>query len=215
MSIRSVSSLTMFAVLALGVSVVLLFVAVVPQRARQSAAWSVRDLPSSTKRTKGRVADATELVAVFIASSTCGASAHPTLPEALGKIRASLGARATAAGKRFIFIGVALDEQPSVGLAFLEPFGPFDEVMAGGSWVGTGAVDFLIRGNPGPLALPQLLILERDIKAEASAISISEDRVLARKLGFDEITQAAEDPLQGLISELPPHSDPTAKQGRS
>ena len=196
MNNATLSRLTLFARTALVLSSGLFIVAAVPTIARK-----FRDDPDATTQPqrriiKGRVGSGTELIAFFIASSTCGASQHPTLPQALRQIRDSLTVTAKGQGKRFIFAGVALDETPAKGLDFLQPFGPFDEVIAGGSWLGTGAVDFLIRSIPGPLAMPQLLIIERDVVVEKSTITVGPDRIVTRVLGFAEIFK-----LAGLSAE--------------
>lgn len=137
----------------------------------------------------GRVQSGTEVIAVFLVSTTCGASRFPTLASSLARVRERLAARAVAAHRKFYTIGVSLDEQPAVGLAFLASFGEFDEVMAGGSWAGMGAVDFMLRGLPGPLSMPQLILLERDLKVESAGITASSDRVIMRKVGATEIIQ--------------------------
>ena len=111
------------------------------------------------------------------------------------RIRSSLAQQAKAEGKRFVYVGVAVDEEPRVGLEFLKRFGPFDEVMSGGSWLGTGSVDFMVRGSPGPLALPQLLVLERDVHTAHDAIAISQDRIVRRALGFVDIFKLAGMPV--------------------
>ena len=184
--------LTLFARTALVLSSALFVIAAVPTIARKFRGDADGSTPPAQRRiVKGRVDSGTELIAFFIASSTCGASQHPTLPLALRQIRDSLTVTAKSEGKRFIFAGVALDETPAKGLEFLKPFGPFDEVIAGGSWLGTGAVDFLIRSMPGPLAMPQLLILERDVVAEKSTITVGPDRIVTRVLGFAEIFKMA------------------------
>ena len=185
------SQVALFAKVALGLSTLLLIVAAVPSLTRKARLADDAARLSAQPAVKGRVGSGTEVIAFFIASSTCGASTAPNLPSALSKIRASLAIKAQREGKRFIYAGVALDEKPSAGLELLKQFGPFDEVMSGGSWLGMGSVDLMVRGMPGPLALPQLLIIERDVKAERTTITVSADRVIARRIGFDEIFKLA------------------------
>jgi hypothetical protein len=191
MSPQTAGALTFFGRAALGVSTALLVVTSAPTIARKVGRSAASDTSRPAAYVKGRVRDGTEVIAFFIASSTCGASQNRNLPSALLKIRNDLAERAHSEGKRFVYAGIALDESAVTGLSFLKPFGPFDEVMAGGSWLGTGAVDFLIRGMPGPLALPQLLVVERDVKASQTAIKVSADRVMSRNLGFVEIFRFA------------------------
>lgn len=73
----------------------------------------------------------TELLAIFVASSTCGAAQYPGLKDALHRIRMRLSAEAEREQKRLVSVGVALDHDPWLGIAFLEDFGPFDEVLSG------------------------------------------------------------------------------------
>jgi hypothetical protein len=176
---------------ALLVSSVFLVVAASPSVVRK-----FRSNDAATARTIGplgkpRVASGTEVILYFIASSTCGASRHPSLPQAMQRIHNRVADSVKAQNKRVVYVGVGVDENPTASLDFLKQYGPFDEVIAGGSWLGTGAVDLLIRGLPGPLVLPQLLIVERDVEAGKKAISVSADRVQARKLGFQEILTMA------------------------
>lgn len=137
----------------------------------------------------GRVRSGTEVIAVFLVSTTCGAARYPALGSSLTRIRERLAEQAIGAHRRFYTIGVSLDEQPSAGLEFLSTFGEFDEVMAGGSWAGMGAVDFMLRSLPGPLSMPQLILLERDLRVESAGITVSADRVIMRKVGAVEIVE--------------------------
>jgi hypothetical protein len=69
----------------------------------------------------------TELVAVFIASSTCGGITDPRLEPGLGRAMNVLAEDARLQGHRFIRVGIALDPDPEAGLDVLNRFGPFDE----------------------------------------------------------------------------------------
>jgi hypothetical protein len=131
----------------------------------------------------GRVRSGKELLAVFIASSTCGASQLVGLPQAIHHIRRSLPVLAGRDGRRAVLVGVALDHTAKEGLKFLSRFGEFDEIMVGGSWLNSGAVQFLIRDQPGPLAMPQLVLVERDITTGNQSLQVGTDRVVARHVG--------------------------------
>jgi hypothetical protein len=133
----------------------------------------------------------TELVVVFLVSSTCGASKIEGLPEALKRIREVLAVRSTHERKRFSMIGASLDEDPSAGLSFLRKYGPFDQVVAGGSWHGLGSVIWISRDMPGPFALPQLLVFEREVLTSNGEIRVGPDRLLARRVGGDQILRLA------------------------
>jgi hypothetical protein len=188
---NSKNHVALFAKGSLGLSLVLFLVAAVPVVARRARTTIDARSPEPRATTSGRIAKGTEVIAFFIASSGCGASQHPKLPSALARIRTNLGAQAHGEGKRFVYAGVAVDENPQTGLNFLKPFGPFDEVMSGGGWVGSGSIEFMVRGLPGALALPQLLVIERDVSPENGQIVVSSDRIVRRVLGFVEIFRLA------------------------
>lgn len=131
------------------------------------------------------------VLAIFVASSTCGASEFPGLHEALRDIRHTLGARARDDATRFVSVGVSLDDDPWRGTEFLKTFGPFDEVLAGGSWLNTGAVTFMLRDWPSPRTIPQLVLVERAVSGtEVSLLSVT-DRVVGRKIGAEAIVNYA------------------------
>ncbi len=140
-----------------------------------------------------RVRTGTELVAIYVTSSTCPASRDANLKPSLRSIRRQLANQAISEGKRLVWMGVALDQTPEEGIEFLKPYGPFDEILAGGSWLNTGSIDFLLRGKPGQLSTPQLIILERDIVAEKTTLSVTPDRLLMRKVGASSINAFAVD----------------------
>lgn len=154
----------------------------------------------------------TQVIAVFLVSSSCGASRYPALPEAVSRTFGRLHQEAASQGKAFHTIGVALDQQPKDGLAFLAKYGPFDELLAGRGWYGMGSIYFMLRNLPGPLSLPQLLILERDVDSGLIA-RVSADRVITRRMGSQEILDFADG---ARLLAAPPRSDTFSRppQGR-
>jgi hypothetical protein len=96
-------------------------------------------------------------------------------------------------GKRLVWMGVALDMTPEEGIEFLRAYGPFDEILAGGSWLNLGSLQFLIRGLPGELATPQLILVERDIVAGSTTLSVSPDRLVLRRVGASRINAFTSD----------------------
>ena len=176
---------------ALLASAVLLTVAATPHVVRRFRSDPVADGTAIGPLGKPRVDSGTEVIMYFIASSTCGASRHPKLREALHRFRNQLVDSVRAEGKRVVYVGVGVDENPIASIDFLRHYGPFDEIIAGGSWLGTGAVDLMVRALPGPLVLPQVLVVERDIVTAKSGITVGPDRVKTRKLGGNEIMAMA------------------------
>ena len=135
-----------------------------------------------------------ELVAVFMVASTCRASHNPALPHILDSIRVRLGERAARAGEQLVMIGVSLDDDPATGLGFLSRFGKFDALIAGGGWAGPGALDYMIRDLRGELAMPQLVLLSRDVTIGQTAIASSSDHVLGRYVGPSQMAILADAP---------------------
>lgn len=141
---------------------------------------------------RGRVRAGTELLAILIVSSVCGASEYDALPGDVEKIRAGLSRRAREHGWHFSALGIALDERPADGLAFLQRFGPLDEVLAGGSWLNTGSVEYLVRNLPGAMAVPSLIVIDRTVQTGPKRLVVGDDHVLARLVGLREISAYAQ-----------------------
>lgn len=181
--------------MAFGVAAALIAVSALTVSGLRMKTAPVRTLPTSSLHS------GTEVLAVLIVSSTCEASHDARLPEALTRIRARLASQAAREGKRFYLIGVAIDHQPSDGISFLTRFGSFDEVVAGRGWFGTGSIDYIVRGLPGPRATPQLLVLERDIVVGLFK-KASSDREVTRQIGVNEIVAFAE-ALDALPTTMP------------
>lgn len=133
----------------------------------------------------------TEIVAIFIGSSTCGASNYPGLASAVATIRSGLRMAAVRRGAQFSMIGAALDWSVSEGLKFLESFGPFDEVTVGRNWINGAATSYMLREFPGQMSLPQLVVVERTIGVGQTAIQVGEDRFIMRRVGFDALFELA------------------------
>lgn len=136
---------------------------------------------------ENRVSTGTELISVLIVTSSCSASRYPGLVDATRAIDAQLAIYARETGRRLVRVGVNLDANADEGLRFLGQFGGFDEVISGGNWLSTGSIHYLLRELPASLAVPQLVLLERDVTAEGSNVRVSEDRLITRKTGYDEI----------------------------
>ena len=181
---------TAFARVALVVSLAFLVVAAFPPGRRLLRSIRAGD-GQSLKIPASRAETGTELIAFFITSSTCAASKGPELPVALEKIYVRLAELAKQEGKRFVKVGVAVDEIPADGLRYLATFGSFDELMSGGGWLGSGSVALLIRDLPAPISTPQLLVVERSIQVQGNTIQVSADRIVARRIGADEIASFA------------------------
>jgi hypothetical protein len=157
-----------------------------------SAASSIK-IPKSGRPSVLRTAP--QFVVLFIGSSTCGASTRPELPEALQRIRAGLANEAEAQGATISFVGVATDWSLPAGLKFLSPFGPFNQVIVGDGWLNTATVTYVWRDLPGAAALPQIVVLRRDVTVRPEAVTISEDKLLIRKTGVDDLVNWSKSPI--------------------
>ncbi len=134
-----------------------------------------------------------ETLMVVISSSACPGGKAEGFAEAVRIIRAGLRNQAQRKHQTFATIGVALDWKPSAGIAYLETLTPFDEVMAGRSWINAGAIKFFWDEKLGGLAgIPQIVVYERRIRnlGEGQYEVISE-RVRYRKAGGRAIAEWA------------------------
>ena len=131
-----------------------------------------------------------EVALVFVGSSNCGWSNVPELPNMVKGLKLELKKRAENLGMSFAAVGIARDIIATNGIRHLEKFGDFDEVMSGRGWVNIGVLKYIYGGQlSGPAATPQVLVIERSLDDTAGHISLTAERVVARKTGLDEIAQ--------------------------
>lgn len=134
-----------------------------------------------------------ELAFVFVGSSACAWSNRPKLARIVKSLKTTLAARAAADGIGFAAVGVARDIVAERGIAHLEKFGRFDEVMSGRGWANTGVQKYLYDAMPGPGATPQILVVARSLDYSTGHVAIVDERVLARRVGLREITAWADE----------------------
>jgi hypothetical protein len=135
----------------------------------------------------GAVRNGRELALVYVGSSACVWSNVAYLAPTIQEIKSLLHSRADSLSLGFAAIGVAKDRMVADGLAHLEKFGQFDEVMTGRSWLNSGLQKFVISSHPGPAATPQLILLERYVDSGAGESIVESERVLLRKVGAEAI----------------------------
>ena len=155
-----------------------------------------------------RWATGKEVVMVFVGNSTCRASKEKGFPDAFERAKVAAARRARAEGKQFRVIGVALDIDPEVGLAFLRRFGKFDELTLGGNWMNQDAVRYIWRDMPYRPSVPQVVLLEREIVKGKTVVTVSPEREVRRLTGSDEIRRWGEAgaPFTGALP--PPRTAP-------
>ena len=135
-----------------------------------------------------------ELVAVYISSSTCIGNRQPGLREAIEAAKLRLAQRAKAEGRTFRAIGVALDWEPDSGLAYLREFGQFDELVVGSNWFNLGATTLIFADSSGRPSIPQLLVYERTIDtSNPRRLHFGQPRVLQRIVAGDSIVALVND----------------------
>lgn len=133
-----------------------------------------------------------EIVLVFIGASFCGAQRAPGFPAAVERARIHLARQARARQAQFRAHAVSLDWKPAEAMAFLSHFGAFDEISIGSNWLNDGAVRYIWRDLPSEPAVPQLVIIQRQI-GKGGTVSVRDERVVRRLLGTEQITKWVND----------------------
>lgn len=176
---------------------------------RRFAEAAVREKTMPTYVSAKTESSGTEIVMMVVGSSQCGASTNQLLPGMLERARAALSRSSEKDAKLFATVGVAIDWSIADGLAFLHATGPYSEVVVGRNWLNSAAVSYLWRDHSGRAALPQIILIEREVAIDDANIRISPDRVLTRIVGLDSIglwvargapSHAAEDNQGHLIA---------------
>lgn len=125
----------------------------------------------------------TEVIAVFISSSFCGANSLAGFPEAVVEMKSRLRAKAAEEGKVFRSVGVSVDWDPYVGADYLRQFGDFDEIVSGGNWLNTATQQYIWGDFSFPAAVPQMIVLERQVETGETTIIVSPPEVVESFLG--------------------------------
>lgn len=135
-----------------------------------------------------------QTVAVLLTAEFCGASRQEGFAESFRHAMSALEEQVDASGRHLVRIGVSVDHDPSRGFAFLEQFGPFDEIIAGNNWFGTGALRFVWQDHPGPGTLPQVILMEREMVVDSTlqTVAVANERLLGRFAGVDQIRSWAQ-----------------------
>lgn len=148
-----------------------------------------------------------ELMLVYIGKLNCAPSNSPSVRTSVERLKAALQKQARAGGRSFIAVGVGADWKVEEALQHLALFGPFDEVIAGRSWANSAAVKFMSQDYPGPVATPQILLIERDYQTRTSDKPYTprifrNERLLSRKVGVQEIAEWATSYPTGTASSM-------------
>jgi hypothetical protein len=107
-----------------------------------------------------------QLVAIFFGGSTCAFCRQPAFKAAIPRLPLLLRAQAAAANYKFHWVGVAAEWDVRKGLDYLQSFGEFDEISAGGSWWNTAVAERLFGDEPP--VVPTILLLTRTFAIDAA-----------------------------------------------
>ena len=122
-----------------------------------------------------------ELVAVYIGS--IGIDSVSGMREIVPAMKVSLAGVATANGRAFVSKGVSIEPLVADGFRDLQWLGGFDEMSVGGNWTNTSVVQYLMRSPAGTRAIPQVIVLERDVTTSDRDITVTPEREVARLVG--------------------------------
>ncbi|MCE2901381.1 MAG: TlpA family protein disulfide reductase [Gemmatimonas sp.] len=125
-----------------------------------------------------------QVIAVYFGASWCKPCDRPDMKEAVRRMKPMLLAQAVKHGAFFSAMGVALDRDLAKALTFLTPNGAFDEYVIGSDLTSLAAERF-IWGDPDNIpAVPQVVVLERNLKVErGKPITFGATRVVRRIRG--------------------------------
>lgn len=127
-----------------------------------------------------------ELVLAFVSSTWCVGNRAPGLHEAIEQAKLEMSDRASVEGIDFRALGVALDWPADSGIAYLQEFGEFDELVVGSNWWNLGAQELIWEDDETNPQIPQVIVFRREITSSGTP-SFGPRRVLKRVVGGDPI----------------------------
>lgn len=136
----------------------------------------------------------TELVMVYVGSTSCGPCHSPEVKSALEAAKVALAERARREGKTFVAVGVATDYIVEEGIEFLASSGRFDEIVVGRNWLNSASLAHLWRSEgveDRVVAIPGVVVFEQEVSL-GEIVEASEPRYLVELAGADAIPAWAE-----------------------
>ena len=97
---------------------------------------------------------------------------------------------ALEAGRSFTVTGIAKDWGVRAGVAHLETFGTFVEIMSGLSWMNEGVLKYIWQRLPAAQSTPQVLVPERNVSVPGDTVDrfkVSDEAVIVRRVGLGEV----------------------------
>lgn len=157
------------------------------------------DIPISRSRSpmaSSQDYNGTEVVLLLFGASHCAASQHERLSADFSVIEKHSRREADAEGKLFRTIGVALDVGAEAGVEFLNKFGQFDLIVAGGGWNNLASRQYMWQRFKGPAVTPQAVLVERSVMGPSmdqptARFQVLKERVIWRGSGLDDIRRYA------------------------
>lgn len=124
-----------------------------------------------------------EVIAVYLGTEKSDASSGMTA--AVQEMRVALARQARATNRQFVLRGVSLEPSAEDGIRHLARMGRFDEVSAGGTWMNSSALRYLgtTIGRDSMSAIPQVVLLERDVVRRQTNLEIGAEREIGRFIG--------------------------------
>lgn len=130
-----------------------------------------------------------ETVLILIVSTRCSWCADPELPSYWGEIVERFVAKRS--GADLSVVGIAEAANPKEGFEFLSAFGSFNEISAGPARTG-GLLHYMINDLRGPVAYPQVLVVEREFAMRKDGSIYRKNEVMRQRLvGLAAIGAAA------------------------
>jgi|SRR5688572_6083013 hypothetical protein len=141
------------------------------------------DVPTADPRPAG----GDERQMIYIGSSGCQFANRPEMVDILARIRKSVSASADASSRRFVMVGIAKDSDIKAGLAHLDKFGAFDEVITGRNWLNLGGLKYVYGDMPGAAGTPQVLVVDRTLQVDANGVAVTAETLVKRRAGLIEL----------------------------
>ncbi len=133
-----------------------------------------------------------EIDFVFIGSVHCPWSTRTETIRAVQTAIIDVSHEAAAARVGFRAVGIAIDESPATGLAYLRSVGHFDEIATGGGWLNASAFPIVWGDAKGVGATPEVVVIERLIQdtsatPEGPRLVVRDRKVLMRAIGLPQL----------------------------
>jgi hypothetical protein len=132
-----------------------------------------------------------EVIAVYLGAE--GTDAQSGMIAAVQELRVALARQAAATNRRFVLRGVSLEPSTEGGIRHLALLGHFDEISVGGNWTNSSALRYLGTsiGRDSTSAIPQVVLLERDIVEGQATLQVGPEREIGRFIGIAAIANWA------------------------